>query len=224
MISICALRSAACPLWVISGHTDKSAPCPRKGRGVSVRFYSLTQRPAGVISAGLCPVPRPRGCNPHCHAKISSIMPGSPQGNCSKRRRACQRRKRCAGVMARLKTGGRPLLVLFGRGSVVDFTFEHSDKLFEAVVHMRRNSEDYLPALREGNECNRRRMKEGSWVVDACCSFEKKENGFCWTSRTVAPPAALHCRAKIIRDVPLLSGGGIVSQIQTCPPGVGYWR
>ena len=38
MISICALRSAACPLWVISGHTDKSAPCPRKGRGVSVRF------------------------------------------------------------------------------------------------------------------------------------------------------------------------------------------
>jgi hypothetical protein len=35
----------------------------------------------------------------------------------------------------------------------VPFTFEHSNKGFEAVVHLRRNSKDYLLALCEGNKC-----------------------------------------------------------------------
>ena len=119
MISICALRSAACPLWVISGHTDKSAPCPREGRGVSVRFTASHRDRRALFQPVFARSRDSAGCNPHCHANISSIRAGSPQGNCSKRRRACQRRKRCAGVMARLKTGGRPLLVLFRWGFVI---------------------------------------------------------------------------------------------------------
>ena len=35
----------------------------------------------------------------------------------------------------------------------VDFKFKSSNKGFEAVVHMRRDSEDYLLALCEGNKC-----------------------------------------------------------------------
>ena len=35
----------------------------------------------------------------------------------------------------------------------VDFKFKSSNKGFEAVVHMRRDSEDYLLALCEGNQC-----------------------------------------------------------------------
>jgi hypothetical protein len=35
----------------------------------------------------------------------------------------------------------------------IEFTFESSNKGFEAIVHVRRNSKDYLLALCEGNKC-----------------------------------------------------------------------
>jgi hypothetical protein len=35
----------------------------------------------------------------------------------------------------------------------VELTFERSNKGFEAIVHARRNSKDYLLALCEGNKC-----------------------------------------------------------------------
>ena len=71
----------------------------------------------------------------------------------------------------------------------IDFTFEHSNKGFEAVVHVRRNSEDYLLALCEGNECkggDEGRKPGGGRVL----LFEKKKNRWLH-SRTVALPSSL---------------------------------
>jgi hypothetical protein len=71
----------------------------------------------------------------------------------------------------------------------VDFTFEHSNKGFEAVVHLRRNNKDYLLALCEGNKCRggaKGRKPGGGRVL----LFEKKKK--CWLhSRTIALPRSL---------------------------------
>ena len=71
----------------------------------------------------------------------------------------------------------------------VDFTFEHSNKGFEAVVHVRRNNEDYLLALCEGNKCkggDKGRKPGGGRVL----LFEKKKKRWLH-SRTVALPRSL---------------------------------
>jgi hypothetical protein len=71
----------------------------------------------------------------------------------------------------------------------VDFTFEHSNKGFEAVGYVRRNCEDYLLALCEGNKCKggaKGRKPGGGRVL----LFVKKKKR--WQhSRTIALPSAL---------------------------------
>ncbi len=71
----------------------------------------------------------------------------------------------------------------------VDFTFEHSNKGFEAVSHVRRNSEDYLLALCEGNKCKggaKGRKPGGGRIL----LFEKKPKR--WRHlRTIALPRSL---------------------------------
>jgi hypothetical protein len=71
----------------------------------------------------------------------------------------------------------------------VEFTFEHSNKGFEAVVHLRRNNKDYLLALCEGNRCRggtKGRKPGGGRVL----LFEKKKK--CWLrSHTIALPSSL---------------------------------
>jgi hypothetical protein len=71
----------------------------------------------------------------------------------------------------------------------VDFIFQHSNKGFEAVVHLRRNDKDYLLALCEGNKCRggaKGRKPGGGRVL----LFEKKKK--CWLhSHTVALPRSL---------------------------------
>ena len=71
----------------------------------------------------------------------------------------------------------------------VDFMFEHSNKGFEAVVHLRRNGEDYLLALCEGNKCKggtKGRKPGGGRVL----LFEKKKKRWLH-SRTIALPRSL---------------------------------
>jgi hypothetical protein len=55
----------------------------------------------------------------------------------------------------------------------IDFTFESSNKGFEAVAHVRRNDKDYLLALCEGNKCKsgQKGRKPGGGRVQL---FEKK--------------------------------------------------
>jgi hypothetical protein len=56
----------------------------------------------------------------------------------------------------------------------VDFTFESGNKGFEAIVHVRRNSKDYVLALCEGNKCKggaKGRKPGGGRVL----LFEKKK-------------------------------------------------
>jgi hypothetical protein len=71
----------------------------------------------------------------------------------------------------------------------VDFIFEHSNKGFEAVVHLRRNGEDYLLALCEGNKCKggaKGRRPGGGRVL----LFKKKKK--CWLHcGTIALPRSL---------------------------------
>lgn len=71
----------------------------------------------------------------------------------------------------------------------VEFTFEHSNKGFEAVVHLRRDNKDYLLALCEGNKCRggtKGRKPGGGRVL----LFEKTKK--CWLrSRTIALPRSL---------------------------------
>jgi hypothetical protein len=71
----------------------------------------------------------------------------------------------------------------------VDFIFEHSNKGFEAVVHLRRNGEDYLLALCEGNKCKSgakgRKPGGGRMLL-----FEKKKKRWLH-SRTIALPRSL---------------------------------
>jgi hypothetical protein len=71
----------------------------------------------------------------------------------------------------------------------VDFTFKSSNKGFEAVAHVRRNSMDYLLALCEGNECKcgKKGREPGGGRVQV---FEKKRKR--WRhSRVIALPATL---------------------------------
>jgi hypothetical protein len=71
----------------------------------------------------------------------------------------------------------------------LDFTFEHSNKGFEAVVHVRRNSKDYLLALCEGNKCkggDQGRKPGGGRVL----LFKKKKNRWLY-SRTIKLPRSL---------------------------------
>ena len=71
----------------------------------------------------------------------------------------------------------------------VDFTFESSNKGFEAVVHLRRNSKDYLLALCEGNKCRGgdKGRKPGGGRVQL---FEKKRKNW-FHSGTIALPSSL---------------------------------
>jgi hypothetical protein len=69
----------------------------------------------------------------------------------------------------------------------VDFIFESSNKGFEAVAHVRRNSQDYLLALCEGNKCKcgAKGRKPGGGRVQV---FEKKRKT--WRhSNTIALPS-----------------------------------
>jgi hypothetical protein len=71
----------------------------------------------------------------------------------------------------------------------VDFTFKSSNKGFEAVAHVRRNSTDYLLALCEGNKCKcgaKGRQPGGGRVQ----LFEKNKKGWLH-SGTIALPASL---------------------------------
>lgn len=68
----------------------------------------------------------------------------------------------------------------------IDFTFESSNKGFEAVAHVRRNDKDFLLALCEGNKCKcgKKGRTPGGGRVPL---FEKKKK--CWRhSRTIALP------------------------------------
>src|SRR5262245_26019356 len=71
----------------------------------------------------------------------------------------------------------------------IEFTFESGNKGFEAIVHVRRNSRDYLLALCEGNKCkggHKGRKPDNGRVL----LFEKKKK--CWLHyRTIALPRSL---------------------------------
>ena len=71
----------------------------------------------------------------------------------------------------------------------VDFTFESSNKGFEAVAHVRRNNTDYLLALCEGNKCKcgEKGRKPGGGRVQV---FEKKRKRWRHSS-TIALPSTL---------------------------------
>jgi hypothetical protein len=71
----------------------------------------------------------------------------------------------------------------------VDFTFQSSNKGFEAVAHVRRDNRDYLLALCEGNKCKsgKKGRQPGGGRVQV---FEKKKE-FWEYARTIALPAAL---------------------------------
>jgi hypothetical protein len=71
----------------------------------------------------------------------------------------------------------------------IDFSFEQSNKGFEAIVHLRRDGKDYLLALCEGNRCkggDKGRQPGGGRVL----LFEKKKNHWLH-SRTIALPKSL---------------------------------
>jgi hypothetical protein len=71
----------------------------------------------------------------------------------------------------------------------VDFTFKSSNKGFEAIAHVRRDGQDYLLALCEGNkcQCGEKGRKPGGGRVQV---FEKKRKQ--WRhSRTIALPPTL---------------------------------
>jgi hypothetical protein len=71
----------------------------------------------------------------------------------------------------------------------VEFAFESGNKGFEAIVHLRRNSKDYLLAVCEGNKCKggaKGRKPGGGRVL----LFEKKKK--CWLHvATIALPRSL---------------------------------
>jgi hypothetical protein len=71
----------------------------------------------------------------------------------------------------------------------VDFTFESSNKGFEAVGHVRRENKDYLLALCEGNKCKcgAKGRKPGGGRVHV---FQKKRKQWLH-SRTIKLPATL---------------------------------
>lgn len=71
----------------------------------------------------------------------------------------------------------------------VDFTFQSSNKGFEAAAHVRRNDQDYLLALCEGNKCkcgNKGRQPGGGRVQ----VFEKKRKRWAH-SATIALPTTV---------------------------------
>jgi hypothetical protein len=71
----------------------------------------------------------------------------------------------------------------------LDFTFKSSNKGFEAVAHVRRDRQDYLLALCEGNECKcgRKGRTPGGGRVQV---FEKKRRRWAH-SATIELPSAL---------------------------------
>lgn len=71
----------------------------------------------------------------------------------------------------------------------LDFTFKSSNKGFEAVAHVRRNNQDYLLALCEGNKCKcgSKGRKPGAGRVQV---FEKKKRHWAH-SGTIALPTTL---------------------------------
>jgi hypothetical protein len=71
----------------------------------------------------------------------------------------------------------------------LNFTFESSNKGFEAVAHVRRNDQNYVLALCEGKKCERgsKGRKPGGGHVQV---FEKKRNRWAH-SRTIALPTTL---------------------------------
>jgi hypothetical protein len=71
----------------------------------------------------------------------------------------------------------------------VDFTFKSSNKGFEAVAHVRRNGEDYVVALCEGNKCKcgDKGRKPGGGRVQV---FEKRRKRWLH-SRTIPLPPTL---------------------------------
>jgi hypothetical protein len=68
----------------------------------------------------------------------------------------------------------------------VDFAFESGNKGFEAVVHVRRNSEDYLLALCEGNKCRGgdKGRKPGGGRLQL---FQKKQKRWLHSGTTALP-------------------------------------
>ena len=71
----------------------------------------------------------------------------------------------------------------------LDFPFKSSNKGFEAVAHVRRNGQDYVLALCEGNKCKcgSKGRKPGAGRVQV---FKKKRKRWAH-SRTIALPASL---------------------------------
>jgi hypothetical protein len=71
----------------------------------------------------------------------------------------------------------------------VDFTFKSSNKGFEAVAHVRRNRQDYLLALCEGNKCKcgSKGRKPGGGRVHV---FEREKKRWAHAG-TIALPASL---------------------------------
>jgi hypothetical protein len=71
----------------------------------------------------------------------------------------------------------------------LDFTFKSINKGFEAVAHVRRNDQDYVLALCEGNKCKcgSKGQKPGGGRVQV---FEKKKRRWAH-SRTIALPTTL---------------------------------
>ena len=63
----------------------------------------------------------------------------------------------------------------------VNFPFESRNKGFEAIVHLRRNSKDYLLAFVKAISANAA-PKAGSRAADACCSSRKRKNAGCMSA------------------------------------------
>jgi hypothetical protein len=71
----------------------------------------------------------------------------------------------------------------------IDFPFEQSNKGFEAIVHLRRNDNDYLLALCEGNNC--KGGDEGRKPGDGRVLLFEKKKKYWLHSRTIALPKSL---------------------------------
>ena len=72
------------------------------------------------------------------------------------------------------------------KGRPVDFTFESSNKGFEAVAHVRRDDVDYLLALCEGNkcQCGAQGRKPGNGRVQV---FQKKKKRWAHSQEIMLP-------------------------------------
>lgn len=77
----------------------------------------------------------------------------------------------------------------FRKERTLDFTFESDNKGFEAVAHMRRNNQDYVLALCEGNKCKcgSKGRKPGGGRIQV---FEKKKKHWAHAG-TIPLPSSL---------------------------------